>query len=264
MPKTAAKKNSRGEQIVKELLREGTVSVDGLVDKLGVSPASIRRDLSELVTRGLVRRTHGGAAVVETSLYDAFRYDSSFQMREQHCTEQKRRIGLAAAELIKEGETIGITAGTTTTQVARSIRHRQNIKVITNAINIGMELCNCSGLQTFVTGGRVQWAGSFSAVGQSAITFLRDIFLDKVFVSSCGLDARRGPTIVEPDEAMTFRAMIQQAKQVIVVADSSKLGVIAPALICPISDIHILITDTDSTDEAIAPFIDQGITVERV
>lgn len=264
MARTSEKKDNRAEQILKELLRNGTVSVDALVEKLGASPASIRRDLGELMTRGLARRTHGGATLVETSLYEPFRYDASFQTREQHRTGEKRRIGLAAAELIKEHDTIAFTAGTTTTQVARSIRHRNNIKVFTNAINIAMELCNCAGIKTFVTGGLVQWAGSFSLVGQAAVSYLNDIFLDEVFLAVCGIDAVRGATIVEPDEALTFRAMVKQAKQTIVVADSSKLGVVAPALVCPISDIHVLITDDDATDAAIAPFAERGIEVRRV
>jgi len=209
-----------------------------------------------------VRRTHGGAALVEPLLYEPFRYDSLFQKRLQHRPVEKRRIGALAAELIQEHETIGFTAGTTTTQVARHIRNRRNIRVFTNAINIAMELCNCEGLQTFVTGGFVQWAGSFSMVGQGAINFMNDIYLDKVFVSVCGIDAARGVTLIEPEESLTFRAMIRQAKLRIVVADSSKLGAVSPALVCPISDIHILVTDAHAPAKAIAPFLERGIEVK--
>jgi DeoR family transcriptional regulator of aga operon len=156
------------------------------------------------------------------------------------------------------------TAGTTTTQVARNLRNRHNIRVITNAINIAMELCNCEGLQTFVTGGVVQWAGSFSLVGQAAINFLNEIYLDKVFVSACGVDIARGITVIEPEESLTFRTMLHQAHMRIVVADSTKLGAVTPAFVCPISDIHTLITDTRATDKAIAPFLERGIDVRRV
>ena len=159
-------------------------------------------------------------------LYEPFRYDSLFQTRLQHRPTEKRRIGAAGAELIREQDTVGFTAGTTTTQVARNIRNRHNIRVITNAINIAMELCNCEGLQTFVTGGVVQWAGSFSLVGQGAINFLNDIYMDKVFVSACGIDIARGLTVIEPEESLTFRAMLHQAKMRIVLADSSKLVVL--------------------------------------
>src|SRR6266496_1868317 len=167
--------NDRIEGILRELRRKGKISLEELVKHLHTSPASIRRDLAKLESKGLIRRTPGGATLVEPLLYEPFRYDSVFQNREQHRAAEKRRIGLAAAELIQENETVGFTAGTTTTHVARTLRNRHNIRVITNAVNIAMELSNCAGLRTFVTGGFVQWAGSFSLVGHGAINFLSDI-----------------------------------------------------------------------------------------
>jgi len=258
------KTRNRADQILRELRQKGSLSLDELIADLGASAASVRRDLAKLEAKGLVRRTHGGVILVEPLLYEPFRYDSLFQNREQHRTAEKRKIGLAAAELILENETVGFTAGTTTTHVARNLRNRHNIRVITNAINIAMELSNCPGLKTFVTGGFVQWAGSFSLVGHAAITSLSDIYMDRVFVSVCGIDPARGITVIEPEEGLTFRSMIQQAKQTIVVADSSKIGMVTPALICPISDIHVIITDTRATDKAVAPFLERGIDVRRV
>src|SRR5215813_321860 len=222
---------NRADHILRELRQEGSLSLDALIKRVGASAASVRRDLAKLEEKGLVRRTHGGAMLVEPLLYEPFRYDSLFQNREQHRVADKRRIGLAAAELIQENETVGFTAGTTTTHVARSLRNRHNIRVITNAVNIAMELSNCEGLRTFVTGGFVQWAGSFSLVGHAAVNFLNDIYMDKVFVSVCGIDVARGVTVIESEEALTFRAMIRQAKKIIVVADSSKFGVVTPALV---------------------------------
>jgi DeoR family transcriptional regulator of aga operon len=174
---------NRADKILRELRQEGDLSLDVLIKRLGASAASVRRDLTKLEAKGLVRRTHGGVTLVEPLLYEPFRYDSLFQNREQHRTPQKRRIGLHAAELIQENETVGFTAGTTTTHVARNLRNRHNIRVITNAINIAMELSNCPGLRTFVTGGFVQWAGSFSLVGHAAIDSLKDVYMDRVFVS---------------------------------------------------------------------------------
>lgn len=256
--------DKRVDAILRELRHRGNISLDDLVKGLHTSPASVRRDLAKLEMKGLIRRTPGGATLIEPLLYEPFRYDSLFQNREQHRVADKRRIGLAAAELIQENETVGFTAGTTTTHVARSLRNRHNIRVITNAVNIAMELSNCDGLRTFVTGGFVQWAGSFSLVGHSAVNFLSDIYMDKVFVSVCGIDPARGVTVIESEEALTFRAMIRQAKKVIVVTDSSKLGAVTPALVCPISDIHMLITDSRASDKTIALFTERGIDVKRV
>jgi DeoR family transcriptional regulator, aga operon transcriptional repressor len=258
------KARNRADQILRELRQEGSLSIDVLISRLGASAASVRRDLAKLDAKGLVRRTHGGVMLVEPLLYEPFRYDSLFQNREQHRTAEKRRIGFTAAELIQENETVGFTAGTTTTHVARHLRNRHNIRIITNAINIAMELSNCPGLKTFVTGGFVQWAGSFSLVGHAAITSLNDVYMDRVFVSVCGIDVARGITVIETEEGLTFRTMIHQAKQTVVVADSSKIGIVTPALICPISDIHMLITDARASDKAVAPFIERGIEVHRV
>jgi len=255
---------NRADKILRELRQEGNLSLDVLIKRLGASAASVRRDLTKLEIKGLVRRTHGGVTLVEPLLYEPFRYDSLFQNREQHRTPQKRRIGLHAAELIQENETVGFTAGTTTTHVARNLRNRHNIRVITNAINIAMELSNCAGLRTFVTGGFVQWAGSFSLVGHAAIDSLKDVYMDRVFVSVCGIDLARGITVIEPEEALTFRTMIQQSKHIVVVADSTKIGVVTASLICPIANINMMITDTDATDKVIAPFVERGIDVRRV
>jgi len=253
----------RSEQIMKFLLRVGTASIEEIVAAAGSSAPSIRRDLAKMENRGLIRRTHGGATLVEPLLYEPFRFDSSFLAREQRFEAEKRRIGAAAADLIQPNETVGIGAGTTTTHIGRSLRHREKIQVITNAINIGMELCNQPGIRTYLTGGVVPWAWSFSLTGNAALTFLDDVYMDKVFLSVTGLDAERGATTLETDEALVYRKMLKQAKEVIVVADSSKLGTVSPAFICPASEIHVLITNAGAPRKNLAPFESQGIKVIR-
>ena len=253
--------SARSEQILKHLLRTGTATIEELLSVAGSSAPSIRRDLARLENRGLIRRTHGGATLVEPLLYEPFRFDSSFLAREQRYAAEKRRIGLAGAELVEANETIGLTAGTTTTFVGRSLRHRENLKVITNAINIGMELCNQPGIRTFLTGGVVPWTWSFSLTGNAALTFLNDVYMDRLFISLTGLDAERGVTQLEPEEALIYRKMLKQSKQVIAVADSSKLGRVGPAFLCAANEIHTLITDTGATPEALAPFEKQGIKI---
>lgn len=255
--------NRRSEQIIKLLLRVGTASVEEILAEVGSSAPSIRRDLARLENRGLIRRTHGGATLVEPLLYEPFRFDSSFLSREQRHATEKRRIGLAAAELVLANETVGLSAGTTTTHIGRSLRHRDKIQVITNAINIGMELCNQPGIRTYLTGGVVPWAWSFSLTGNAALSFLDDVYMDKVFLSVTGISSERGATTLETDEALVYRKMLKQAKQVIVVADSSKLEKVSPAFICPLGEIHILITDNNATDEQVEPFTKQGIRVIR-
>jgi DeoR family transcriptional regulator, aga operon transcriptional repressor len=256
--------NRRSEQIVKFLLKTGNASIEELLEVAGSSAPSIRRDLARLENRGLIRRTHGGAELAEPLLYEPFRYDSSFLAREQRHASEKRRIGLAAAEMINEGETVGLSAGTTTTHIGRSLRHREKIQVVTNAINIGMELSNRTSIRTFLTGGVVLWAWSFALSGNAALNFLDTVYMDKVFLSVTGLDAERGATSLETDEALVYRKMLKQTKEVVIVADSSKLGKVSPAIICPATEIHVLITDTGATSEQTAAFERQGTRVLRV
>jgi DeoR family transcriptional regulator, aga operon transcriptional repressor len=260
----STKTDQRAKRILQVLLRQGNTTVDALSELLSASGASVRRDLTRLEQRGLVHRTHGGAKLPGQTQYEPFRFDSSFQEREGRFAEEKRRIGVAAAELVREHDTIGFTAGTTTTQVARCIRHRSGINVITNAVNIGMELSNQAALNVTLTGGTMRWAGAFSLTGPPAMETLNGFFFDKVFIGACGVDVQRGATTIEPDEAAVFRAMVRQAKQVIVVADSSKIAMISPALICPIAEIDILITDSGIAPDALASFKTGGIQVIAV
>ncbi|WP_213805101.1 DeoR/GlpR family DNA-binding transcription regulator [Granulicella sp. dw_53] len=252
---------ARADRIMKALLRAGDISVQELVDQVGTSSPSIRRDLARLEQRGLVLRTHGGATLVEPLLYEPFRHDTSFQTRQLRSADEKRRIGLAAGELIAEKETIGITAGTTTTQIGRSLRHRRGITVITNAMNIGMELCNQPAIKTMLTGGTIAWAWAFALAGQATLNFLKDVYLDKAFIGVTGFDLERGVTTLEPEEATVSLTMLHQAKQVIVVADSTKIGQVSTALICPVSSVHILVTDTRLPKDTHQAILDRGIQV---
>ncbi len=248
---------------MRALLRVGDISVAELVEQIGTSAPSIRRDLARLEKRGLVLRTHGGATLVEPLLYEPFRHDTSFQARELRSADMKRRIGLAASELIHEKETIGLMAGTTMTQIGRALRHRRGISVITNAINIGMELCNQPAIKTTLTGGTLAWAWTFALAGQPALNTLKDVYLDKAFIAATGFDLERGVTTLEPEEATVSQAMIRQARQVIVAVDSSKLGQVSPALICPLSTVHVLVTDTGLPDNVYQTLTERGMTVIR-
>jgi DeoR family transcriptional regulator of aga operon len=257
----SAKTDLRSDRIMKALLRAGNISVPELVEQVGTSAPSIRRDLARLEKRGLVLRTHGGATLVEPLLYEPFRHDTSFQARELRSADAKRRIGLVASELVGEDETIGLTAGTTTTQIGRSLRHRKGISVITNALNIGMELCNQPEIKTMITGGTLAWAWTFALSGQAALNFLRDVYMDQVFLGVTGVDLERGITTLELEEAAVSQAMLRNAKRVIVVADSQKIGYVSAALICPISAIHVLVTDPEIPRKVHDDLIARGIEV---
>jgi DeoR family transcriptional regulator of aga operon len=134
--------------------------------------------------------------------------------------------------------------------------------VLTNAVNVAMELSHRDDLKIFVTGGDLSgdW---FALVGPSAIQNASEMFVDKVFIGADGVHIEHGLTTNYPDQASIHRAMMRQARQKIVVADHRKIGAIGTALICPADEIDILITDKGAKDEDIAPFIAKGITVRR-
>ncbi|MFL6335875.1 MAG: DeoR/GlpR family DNA-binding transcription regulator [Pyrinomonadaceae bacterium] len=257
---SAAKR--RAQVILQHLLRAGKVSVGPLAKRLKVSTATIRRDLTELEGRGLLRRSHGGAVPIQQPLYEPFRHTSNYQEQESHRSAEKRRIGLVAAELVADGELLAIGAGTTATQVARSISLHRGLTVLTNAINVAMELSHRDDLKVIVTGGFLSgdW---FALVGPGAIQSVGEIFADKVFIGVDGIHHEHGLTTNYPDQATIHRAMMRQARRKIVVADHRKLGVTAAALICPIDSVDVLITDKGATDESLAPFIARGIEVRK-
>jgi DeoR family transcriptional regulator, aga operon transcriptional repressor len=252
----------RSEQILQELLRHGEVSVDSLAKHFGVSAATIRRDLSELERQGLLRRIHGGAGPVAPMLYEPFRHLSSFQEQEEKCAAEKRQIGLTAASLISDGETIAIGTGTTTTQLARCIRHRKGITILTNAINIAMELSHLPEIKVSMTGGELSgdW---FALVGDIAQRNVSEMFFDKAFIGVDGAHAEHGMTTNYPDQAAIHRAMMRQARQKIVLADHRKIGTVGRSLIWQTNDIDKLIVDKSTTDEAIGPFTAKDIVVLR-
>lgn len=246
--------------ILQKILQNGEVSVEDLAKDLQVSPSTIRRSLSALENKGLLNRTHGGAVLVKHSLYEPFRNVSSFQEQEKERAVEKRLIGLAAAELVNDGDVIAIGAGTTTTQVARSLRHRKGITVITNAVNIAMELSHREDLTVRLTGGTLSGTW-FALVGTRAIDGIKEFFVDKAFIGVDGIDLENGLTSNYPDQAAIHRTMMQQARQKIVVAHHQKIGKTGNSLICPVSEIEILITDKKTPAKIIAEFTKKGIKV---
>ena len=257
----SSKTDERANQILRLLLSHGKTSVEELTTTVGTSPASVRRDLVRLETRGLVHRTHGGAMLADQAVYEPFRFDASFETREDRFAKEKRRIAAAAADLIGEGETIGFSAGTTTAQIAHLLKHRKRLTVVSNAVNISMELSSNCTLNTILTGGSLRWPGAFSLVGPTAVESLSAFSMHRVFIGVCGVDAVQGASIIEPEEAAVVRAMVRQAKQVVVVADSSKAGHCSPAMICPANRIDLLITDSGISPEVLESFSRQNIEV---
>ena len=243
--------------ILQDLSTNGSVSVAELGEDFGVSLATIRRDLELLEEQRLVTRVHGGA-VARGILYELpLRYKAARN------EEQKRRIAVAAAELVPDGAALGLTGGTTTTEVARAISEKAALTVVTNALNIASELAVRSNLKLVVPGG-VARSESYELVGPIAEASLAGINLDVVFVGVDGIAAGAGCTTHHEGEAHTNRVLIERARRAIVVTDSSKLGRVAFARICTLAQVDALITDEGATAEELAVLRDAGIDVTTV
>jgi len=254
---------TRHEYILRRLQETGGVEVDELCHTLGASLATIRRDLEDLEGRSLLRRTRGGAVPIGPLFYEPFRHDSSFQDKVNSFAEEKRRIAVAAAALVSTGQTVALTGGTTTTEVARCLRVLTDISIITNTVNVAMELSNRKDIEVIVTGGHLRGSW-FTLIGPLANAAAEALFSDIMFIGVDGIDAKQGLTCTNPSEAEVLRKLVQHAKMKVVVADHSKLGSISKYLLCPTKGMDRLITDTGASASAIAPFQKLGIEITKV
>jgi DeoR family transcriptional regulator, aga operon transcriptional repressor len=245
----------RLDGILAQLASAGSVSVRELTETLGASPATVRRDLQLLEEQKLLSRSHGGA-VGNGVLYELpVRYRSGRQ------AEEKGRIADAAVERIADAQTVGLTGGTTTTEVARRLRER-SLTVVTNAVNIASELVISETIRLVVTGG-VARSQSYELIGPLAERTLEGLNVDVMFLGVDGVSAG-GLTTHDEVEAQTNRKMVERASRVIVVCDSSKIGRSALSSICSLEEVDELITDAAAPAEQLDAVRAVGVEVVQV
>jgi DeoR/GlpR family transcriptional regulator of sugar metabolism len=252
----------RADFILQELMSNGRVSAEDLSQQLQVNASTIRRDLEKLERQKLLRRIHGGAVPLDNLSYSTYADELTFQENMNKLVEEKNCIAIAALRFIQPGDTIALSPGTTTTLLARNIRRNQipNLTVVTNAVNIAMELTGVKGLTLTLTGGLLL-PDFFALVGPMAEQSLSQMFVSKAFLGVAGLSAIHGLTSPNQLEALTHRVTIQRAQQTIVLADHTKLGKMALHTIAPITAIHTLITDSSADPKDLATFRNTGIDV---
>jgi DeoR/GlpR family transcriptional regulator of sugar metabolism len=234
----------RRAQILQIVRREGRAKVNELASFFNTSEVTIRIDLNELHQRGLVMRSHGGAVLPDTILRE-----SPVQERLKAHAEEKQRIGAMAATLIKDGETIILDSGTTTLEIAKRIKKKHGLQIITNGINIAVELLDASAAQIFVVGGSLG-KESASTTGRFTEEMLDQFSADKLFLSGAGCDPDFGVSGAHVEETMVNRAMFRISREIILVADASKFTKRSMARIAPFSEIDTIITDTSLREEA--------------
>lgn len=227
----------RQQNILQFIERNQQVSVQSLCDKFGISLATARRDLDVLAEQGKVKRIHGGAMATRDDAVE-----SPAVLRVGENSEAKSRIGAAAAEMVRDGETIFLSSGSTVLEVAHHLRHHRRLNVITNSLLVLNVLAEAPDVSVVSLGGvfnRIE----MSFIGHITQQALSEVRADKVFMSISALDLQHGLTNMDLQETLTDRAILKIAREVVLLADHSKIGRAAAAFVAPLSAVHTLITD---------------------
>lgn len=233
----------RRMQILQIVRSEGRAKVNDLVRRFNTSAVTIRSDLNELDQRGLVQRSHGGAVIQDT----VFR-ESPVHERIKSRSQEKQRIGAKAASLIREGETIILDSGTTTLEIARQMKNIPHVQVITNGLNIALELLGSRNTQTIIMGGSVR-PDSASIVGRATEDMLEQFSAERLFLGGAGCDPDFGVSGTNLEETMANRAMLRAAREIVVVADASKFTKRSMSLIATFSEVDLVISDVSLPPE---------------
>jgi DeoR family transcriptional regulator, aga operon transcriptional repressor len=228
----------RQARIIQQLQENGFVEISQLSARFGADRSTIRRDLQELALRGLVQRTRGGALDGPASGHA----DIPYEVKRIEHTPEKQAIGSHAASLVRDSEAILLDSGSTTFQVALALRRRHDISVVTNDLNIAMCLAESPGIQLIVTGG-ILLESVYALVGSRTVEELLRLHVDRTFLGADAIHHEAGITNVTFVEVEVKRAMIAAAREVVVVADSSKFEHRALAQVCGLEEIDLVLTD---------------------
>jgi DeoR/GlpR family transcriptional regulator of sugar metabolism len=248
-------KEERQNLILQTVRGDGKVTVGELSQSLEVSQVTIRRDLRELAERGLLQRAHGGAVLHTTAPPEPPVLHRMTQAR-----RNKEQIARAAAALVCNGDSVFIGSGTTTAHVARNLITRQDLTVVTNAMNIASEFALATGVTVVVTGGMMR-ASELSLVGHITEQALREVRVDKVVIGMRAISLEEGMTNDYLPEVMTDRTIIEMAPELIVVADHTKFGKVATAYVAPVERITTLVTDGEADRNFLVRLEELGIRV---
>lgn len=241
--------SQRRDVVMEQINRNGKVEIEALSRKLQVSPMTIRRDLAQLEEEGNVIRIHGGAILSKPLINE-----TPFSTKESQKREQKMQIAKKALPFIKDGQTILLDSGTTTLEIARLLKTKENISVITNDIKIAAELVD-SKLKVIVTGGELQ--NDVGALyGPITHRLLQNIHVNTFFLGAHAVDITAGVTSPTFEKSLIKQLMIDVAESTWIVTDSSKMNQKAFSKVCSLSELTGLITEDDISNEIKAAFSD--------
>lgn len=250
-------KAARQDEIVHVLLKDGMVSVADLATHLGVSSVTVRRDLRELSASGRLERVHGSARPIQPS-----EPEPPVMQRQGECPDEKRAIGLAAVDLIEDGDTIAVTAGTTTLELARALAMHawRNLTVVSNSFTIANTLMRTPGVELVFIGGRVN-SKELGAFGILAEDMLKRVNIGKLFMGSRGVDLVAGLSNDEQAEIASDLSFLAASRRIILLADHTKFGRSFAITIIPVTAVHVIVTDDAVPDMVVQELRQRGIEV---
>lgn len=245
----------RRNAILSKLVLEGKVLVSDLSKEFGVTEETIRRDLEKLDNDGLVHKTYGGAVKA-----DNINLDLPFQVRKQKNVEGKQHIAALIADMIDDGAYLMLDSSTTALCVIKHIMNRKDITIITNSIEILIELCNKSEWNIISTGGTLK-EGALSLVGYQAEKMVSGFHVDMALCSCKGIDASIGVTDSNERDSAIKNAMFGSAKKRILAVDSSKFDKASFVKVCDLSSIDTVVTDCEPDGVWLSRFSESGVDI---
>ncbi|ONI66457.1 hypothetical protein CSIV_02285 [Microbacterium sp. CSI-V] len=245
----------RQRELLNYIRAYGTGSVTEMAKILGVSASTVRRDLNELQERGLVERIHGGAAPLTDDV------EPLRPLREVAFSDEKRRIGQAAASHIADHSTVLILGGTTTEAMLPFLGAVRGLTVLTNSLMVVNRLAQYSDIALIVLGGLLR-RQEMSLLGHLTIAGLDEFGIDQVFSGAFGIDPEIGVTGTNLSETQTDRSLASSARELIMLADHSKLTQRGPARLVPTTAVSTLITDDGADADVLQRFREAGVIVE--
>jgi DeoR family transcriptional regulator of aga operon len=248
-------KEERLQRIIQVIQKNGHATAGDLARNFGVSEITIRRDLIELDDRGVVRRAHGGAIISTPTSSEPPIIHRLVQ--EKDC---KEAIARTAASLIRDGDSIFIGSGSTTAYIARYLTNHKRLTVVTNALNISTDLATATDITVVVLGGMMRHE-ELSLIGHIAEQSLHEVTFDKVIIGIPAIDLKAGLTNDYLPEVITDRTILNRAREVILLADHTKCGLVASAFVAPLNRVNTFITDFQTSPEFLEGVRAQGVNV---
>ncbi|MGZ9222974.1 MAG: DeoR/GlpR family DNA-binding transcription regulator [Anaerolineales bacterium] len=245
----------RQRQILSLLTQQGRLSVTEIVKQFSISEATARRDLESLASQGRAQRVHGGVIAVELAPPEL-----PILERESEQPEEKARIGRAAASLIADKETVFLGSGTTVLEVARNLRNRKNLTVITNSLPVLNMLAGIKEITVISLGGILR-VSELSFIGHVTEQALAEVRADKVFMGTRGVGLEHGLTNDYLQETLTDRAIMKSGRDAIIVADHTKVNRVATVLLAPLDSMHTFVTDAKAEKKFVQALKKLGMQV---